>query len=82
MDFVETKLPGVFILDTERQCDERGFFARNFCADEQAARGIDFALVQGSVSSSPTRGTLRGLHYQAAPHAELQKLFSNGKATP
>ena len=72
MDFVETELPGVFILDAERQCDERGFFARNFCADEQAAQGIDFVPVQGSVSSNPTTGTLRGLHYQAAPHEEAK----------
>ncbi len=72
MDFVETELSGVFILDAERHCDERGFFARNFCADEQAARGIDFVPVQGSLSFNPTRGTLRGLHYQAPPHAEAK----------
>ena len=72
MDFVETELPGVFVLDVERQCDERGFFARYWCADEQARRGIDFVPVQGSTSSNPTRGTLRGLHYQAAPHQETK----------
>ena len=72
MDFVETELPGVFILDAERHCDERGFFARSWCLGEQAARGIDFVPVQGSVSSNPTCGTLRGLHYQAAPHEETK----------
>ena len=72
MHFIETELPGVFILDVERHCDERGFFARYWCADELALQGIDFVPVQGSLSSNPTKGTLRGLHYQAAPHEETK----------
>ena len=72
MHFVETELAGVFILDVERQCDERGFFARTWCADEQAPYGIDFVPVQANASTNPTKGTLRGLHYQAAPYEEVK----------
>lgn len=70
MEFVETEIPGVLVLEVERHCDERGFFARYWCVDEQARQGLDFVPVQGSVSFNPTKGTLRGLHYQAAPYEE------------
>ena len=50
--------------------DERGFFARCFCADEFAARGLPAAMPQCSVSFNTRKGTLRGMHFQAAPHAE------------
>jgi dTDP-4-dehydrorhamnose 3,5-epimerase len=68
--FNETALAGAFILDLERIEDERGFFARSFCAAELATRGLNAAVSQCSVSFNSRRGTLRGLHYQAAPHGE------------
>jgi dTDP-4-dehydrorhamnose 3,5-epimerase len=70
--FTATPLPGAFILELERHADERGFFARTWCREEFAARGLETALVQCSISWNAKRGTLRGLHYQAAPHEEVK----------
>lgn len=72
MIFTATAIPGAFIVDIERKEDSRGFFARVSCIDEFAAYGLSFELVQASVSWNKRRGTLRGLHYQAAPHAEAK----------
>lgn len=72
MIFTATALPGVFIVDIERKEDPRGFFARIACNDEFAAQGLSFRPVQASISWNPRRGTLRGLHYQAAPHVEAK----------
>jgi dTDP-4-dehydrorhamnose 3,5-epimerase len=63
-------LPGAFLLEPEPAADERGFFARTFCARELAAAGLDVRVAQTSLSWSERRGTLRGLHWQAAPHGE------------
>jgi dTDP-4-dehydrorhamnose 3,5-epimerase len=70
MIFTESPLPGVYWVDIERLADERGFFARAYCADEFAARGLGPELRQCSVSYNARKGTLRGMHYQAAPHEE------------
>jgi len=67
-----TPLAGVFIIEPERHTDERGFFARVWCAEELAAKGLCTRIVQCSVSFTHKRGTLRGLHYQAAPHEEIR----------
>jgi dTDP-4-dehydrorhamnose 3,5-epimerase len=72
MIFRETKLPGVFEIDLEAKPDERGFFARTWCQEEFAAQGLSTKLVQCSVSFSTRKGTLRGMHYQVAPHAETK----------
>ena len=56
----------------ERHPDERGFFARTFCINEFATHGLDTKLVQCSISFNTRKGTLRGLHYQTAPHAETK----------
>lgn len=72
MIFTETELPGAFIIDVDRMADERGFFARSWCEDEFAAHGILAAPLQANVSSNPRRGTLRGMHYQLAPHEETK----------
>ncbi len=72
MLFLPTALPGVFVLEPERREDERGFFARTWCQREFAARGLNARLVQCSMSFSKRRGTLRGLHYQAAPFQEAR----------
>lgn len=72
MRFVETDVPGAWILEQERHADDRGFFARTWCARELAEHGLDPRLSQCSVSFNHRRGTLRGLHYQAPPRAEAK----------
>jgi dTDP-4-dehydrorhamnose 3,5-epimerase len=72
MILTETAIPGAFIIDLERREDRRGFFARVACVDEFAAHGLTFTPIQASVSWNIRRGTLRGLHYQAPPHAETK----------
>jgi dTDP-4-dehydrorhamnose 3,5-epimerase len=68
--FQESPLAGAYTIEMDRLEDERGFFARSYCAEEFAARGMPAAMPQSSVSFNTLRGTLRGLHYQAEPHAE------------
>ena len=70
MIFTESSLPGAFLIDLERDSDERGFFARAYCAQEFAAKGLGTVLHQCSVSYNTRKGTLRGMHYQSAPHEE------------
>jgi dTDP-4-dehydrorhamnose 3,5-epimerase len=72
MTFQETKLPGVFEIHLEPHSDERGFFARSWCQKEFENHGLDPRLVQCNVSLNLRKGTLRGLHYQAAPYAEAK----------
>jgi dTDP-4-dehydrorhamnose 3,5-epimerase len=72
MIFRETPLPGAWVLEPERITDERGFFARTYCRRDFEARGLDPTIAQCSVSSNHRRGTLRGLHFQADPHAEVK----------
>lgn len=70
MIFHPTALAGVFLIDIEARSDERGLFARTVCKDEFARHGLVADFVQQSVSWNPHAGTLRGMHFQAAPHAE------------
>lgn len=72
MRFEETPIEGVWVIDPERHADERGFFARTWDADEFRAQGLNGQVVQCSVSFNGARGTLRGLHYQEAPHQEAK----------
>lgn len=72
MKFVPTALAGAFLVELERREDERGFFARSFCQEEFKAHGLDPCVAQCNVSFNARRGTLRGLHYQAAPHEEAK----------
>ena len=72
MRFQETRLQGAFIIEPERNEDERGFFARVFCVEEFGAHGLETNLVQCSISYNKQRSTLRGLHYQVAPHEEVR----------
>jgi dTDP-4-dehydrorhamnose 3,5-epimerase len=67
-----TAIPGVLVVDIEPRSDDRGSFARLQCPDEFAAAGHPFAPAQTSLSRNPRAGTLRGLHYQPAPHAETK----------
>jgi dTDP-4-dehydrorhamnose 3,5-epimerase len=70
--FTETDLENAFVVDLERREDERGFFARAWCADEFADAGLSTRVVQCNVSFNRHRGTLRGMHYQVPPHAEAK----------
>ena len=72
MIFRETALAGVWLIEPERLADERGFFARTWCAREFETRGLTSALAQCSVSWNVTRGTVRGLHFQVPPHEEAK----------
>lgn len=72
MQFTSSRIAGVWLLDPERRSDERGHFARTWCVREFAERGLDTRLVQCNISFNRQRGTLRGMHYQAAPHGECK----------
>ncbi len=72
MIFTPTPLEGAVVINLERRGDERGFFARTFCAKEFAEQGLVETFVQGNMSLSATPGTLRGLHYQHAPAEETK----------
>jgi len=65
-------LPNVFEIHLEPKTDERGFFARSWCQREFEAHGLNSDLAQCNVSFNTRRGTLRGIHYQAAPHEETK----------
>jgi len=70
MIFTETPLKGAYVIDPERLADERGFFARTWCRREFEEHGLNPGLAQCCLSYNHRQGTLRGMHYQAAPHAE------------
>ncbi len=72
MTFHATPLAGVFTIEPERRHDERGHFVRLFCEKEFAAAGLRLRPTQVASSVSARRGTLRGLHYQAAPAAQAK----------
>lgn len=72
MNFKETKLAGAFIIELEQFADERGFFARTWSQKEFAERGLESRLVECNASLNPKKGTLRGMHYQAAPYAQAK----------
>jgi dTDP-4-dehydrorhamnose 3,5-epimerase len=72
MIFTETPLAGAYTIALEPREDERGFFARAFCQNELAAKGLETQIVQANMSYNFKRGTLRGMHYQVPPHAEVK----------
>ena len=72
MKFTETKLPGVYVVELEYHEDERGWFARAWCREEFAAHDLSADLAQCNLSHNAQCGTLRGLHFQTAPHAEAK----------
>jgi dTDP-4-dehydrorhamnose 3,5-epimerase len=72
MLFKETPLHGSYLIELEKRSDERGFFARLFCAQEFAAQGLEHRFLQANNSLSLQKGTLRGLHYQLEPMAETK----------
>jgi dTDP-4-dehydrorhamnose 3,5-epimerase len=72
MIFTEIKLRGAYLIDLDKHEDERGFFARSWCVDEFEEHGLNPHLVQCNISFNKKRGTLRGMHYQAAPYEEAK----------
>jgi len=72
MKFNLTPLKDAYTIDVEKRGDDRGFFARVFCENEFAEHGLETRFVQVNNSLSARRSTLRGLHYQLAPAAEVK----------
>jgi dTDP-4-dehydrorhamnose 3,5-epimerase len=70
--FVDTPISGAVQVELERHEDERGFFARVWDPDELVAAGLTPRLAQASISRSTRAGTLRGMHFQVAPHEEAK----------
>jgi len=72
MEFVETGLKGGYIVRLRKIEDERGYFARAWCGEEFRRHSLNPEMVQLNVGFSRRRGTVRGMHYQLAPHAEAK----------
>jgi dTDP-4-dehydrorhamnose 3,5-epimerase len=72
MIFRETPIAGAVLIELEPLTDERGSFVRTFSRDEFAAQGLAIDVVQCNASTNARAGTLRGLHYQAAPFEEAK----------
>src|SRR5690349_4651530 len=72
MEFQSTRLRDAYLIRLEAARDKRGFFARTFCVEEFAARGLETHYPQHSISFSARQGTIRGMHYQSAPHGEVK----------
>jgi dTDP-4-dehydrorhamnose 3,5-epimerase len=72
MFFEKLSCRGVYIVDIEPHMDARGFFARSFCENEFAAAGLVSRFAQSSISFNQRRGTVRGMHFAAAPHEEVK----------
>src|SRR5205085_6415460 len=72
MIFNETNLAGAYVIELERLEDERGFFARSWSEKEFAARGLESVITECNISFNKRKGTLRGMHYQAAPYGQAK----------
>lgn len=72
MIFTPGDIEGAFLVTMDPHVDERGWFARSWCEQEFRDHGIDMRVVQTNVSFTTRRGTIRGLHWQAAPHSEAK----------
>ncbi len=72
MKFSKTALMGVFFIEIDLLKDERGFFARTFCREKFLQHGLNPNLEQCNISYNLKKGTLRGMHFQTAPHAEAK----------
>jgi dTDP-4-dehydrorhamnose 3,5-epimerase len=70
--FVSTRLEGAYVVELERHEDERGFFARTWSGDEFVEHGLVPELSQCSISRNSEASTLRGMHFQTAPHEEAK----------
>jgi dTDP-4-dehydrorhamnose 3,5-epimerase len=72
MLFEKQTIDGVYLIEVETHKDERGFFARSFCEEEFSAKGLVNRFSQSSVSFNARRGTVRGMHFTAAPYGETK----------
>ena len=72
MEFQPTRLSGAWLLIPQPIVDERGHFERCFCVHEFRRHGLETGFAQHSRSCSLRKGTVRGMHYQRAPHAEVK----------
>jgi dTDP-4-dehydrorhamnose 3,5-epimerase len=70
--FTPTPLVGAYLIGLDPRVDQRGMFARAFCAQEFAAQGLETTFVQANVSTNKKSGTVRGMHFQRAAHAEVK----------
>ena len=72
MIFNQASLPDVFLIKSEPQSDSRGSFTRTFCAEEFKKHNLETHFVQANISKNVHAGTVRGIHFQNAPHAEVK----------
>ena len=72
MNFIKTKLNGVFIIQLEKKEDERGFFSRVWDIKKFEEKNLNSKLVQSNISFTKKKGTIRGLHYQIHPYEETK----------
>ncbi len=72
MKFSQCELAGAYLIELEKIADERGFFARTWCRQEFEAHGLVASVAQANTSFNTRAGTLRGMHYQAAPYEETK----------
>ena len=75
MIFTKTNIVGAFIIEIQRLEDERGFFARTFCQREFREHGLNPNMAQCNISYNKIKGTLRGMHFQAAPYQEAKLVY-------
>jgi len=72
MEIESTTIPGVHLVRTPKHGDKRGYVQRSYCEKSFEANGLNTRWVQSSITSSPAAGTLRGMHFQKAPHGEIK----------
>lgn len=72
MEFIKTPIEGAYLIDVKRIGDDRGFFGRLWCENEMSGMGLATHISQCNIGVSAKAGTLRGLHFQHAPHQEVK----------
>src|SRR5918995_2041837 len=72
MKLTETSLRGAYVIDVEPVEDARGFFARAWSARQLSSVGLVSRIEECNLSFNSRRGTLRGMHFQRSPHAEVK----------
>ena len=72
MKFLATEIEGAHLIELEPHVDDRGYLARSWSREEFRSRGLNTDLSECSLSCNRLRGTLRGMHYQVAPHEEAK----------
>ena len=78
MKFNKTKIDGVYVIDLEKRQDDRGFLARTWGSLEFKDKGIDFDPVQGYITLTKKKGTIRGIHYQKVAEKKLTRVTKGG----